>query len=68
MLQVQVSHEQVVSKLSLAEMQLVELQAKRLEGLQVPSLPSLTLNSRIKSHSHFYVMYTMTIRSHAVIA
>ncbi|KAL0036673.1 hypothetical protein WJX79_005237 [Trebouxia sp. C0005] len=31
---VQASHDQVASKLSLAEMQLVELQAKRLEGLQ----------------------------------
>ncbi|KAL0021307.1 hypothetical protein WJX77_002019 [Trebouxia sp. C0004] len=31
---VQASHDQVASKLSLAEMQLVELQAQRLEGLQ----------------------------------
>jgi hypothetical protein len=41
LLQVQASHDQVASKLSLAEMQLVELQAKRLEGLQVS--PALSL-------------------------
>ena len=37
--QVQASRDQVASKLSLAEMQLVELQAKRLEGLQVVTPP-----------------------------
>ena len=34
-LQVQVAFQQAASKLSLAEMQMVELRAQRLEGLQV---------------------------------
>ena len=34
-LQLQILHEQTASKLPLAEMQLVELRAQRLEGLQV---------------------------------
>lgn len=42
--QVQASRDQVASKLSLAEMQLVELQAKRLEGLQVDT-PNCSCNT-----------------------
>lgn len=39
-LQVQASAEQAASKLSLAEMQMVELRAQRLEGLQVCVAPA----------------------------